>query len=1496
MRLRNYILYVLVILSLPCIETKAQLLINEFVASNSSGGYYDAVNDNYPDWIEIFNNSDSEIDLGGYYLTDDLDDLNKWKIAEGTNIAARGFLLFLADDLDTANHANFKLNAEGESIGLSNGEKILLDSVVYMPQRTNISMGRTENNLAAWAYFPEPTPNARNSTTAYTGKALAPVLSEPAGFYEQAVIVEMVSPIETASIRYTLDGSSPTEYSAVYSAPVTINSNTVVKAICVEDGQMTSDVVSHTYFIGEHTTLPVFSFSMSPSKANAFPFESENDAHVEYFDQAKTQIISQNIGVRITGLVGIHPMRTFSLYARTEYGNNRLDHRFFKDKTITSFKNLVLRNGGYQDYSYTYLRDGLIQSFVIDNLDLDYQAYQPVIVYKNGEYLALMNMREKLNEFYVEGNNHVDKDSIDFLEYQTDPPIDVLMGDADHFTAMMDFIENSDLTQQGNMEYLETQMDVKNYLDYYMLQIYCANADWPDKNCKIWRPKKAGGKWRWMIFDVDYGYGFRFPVETNMYEYLYQLEEPFYHNRPWVTVIFRKIMENEGARNYYLQRFNALLNTTFHTERALFLVDSLKAQIEPEIGRHIDLWGAQPYGIPSMDAWQSYCDTLYEFAHKRPQIARMNMMNFYNLEDTVSIKVKSEGGTVYLNNLAYCKDSIEGKFFKNIPIQLKAVPDPGYRFEQWLDLPDSLSSSLSFTAVSDTNIVAIFSPISANILKGVFERDTVLSDTSEAYISTGHLVIPAHTKVLIEEGVRLLMPEACNIYVYGTLIIHGTEVNPVLIDAYSGSWGGICLNHSTGKSQFDHLVIKNATTGGDPELYKGAISAYFADMDLSNTLIKNVPANGVYAQYSNVSVNACQFQSDGTCDLINVKYADTAIVENSVFKDSKMADTDAIDFDDVRTGIIRNNKIYNLIGENSDGIDIGEGASNVEIYENLIVNCSDKGISLGQASSMSVYRNVLYSCGNGIAVKDFGSSAMIYNNTLVDNAIGISCYEKNLGSGSGTANVLNTILADSKISSLIERNGGEIFVEYSLSNTDLLFGAGNLYDDPALANPGLLNFELLPGSPCINTGNPDSPLDSDGSRADMGAYFVSNWPETHEDLIINEFYSNSSFEDPQDWIEIYNKSKSGIDLSGWYILDGGNNYFRIPDDIYLDSSSYMVICKDTSDFKNFFGSVTNLCGNFDFSLGIARDEISLFNEGFNPVKHLRYDENNLWPESKEKLWLSVALIDTSLSATHGINWRTGYKIYGTPGYSNIPPRISGLYLNEICGGEQTIYADNFGEYEDWLELYNSGENEVNFGGLYLTDDLKNLCKSRIPQNKPDSTIIASKGFQVLIADGEPEQGVLHLDFRISSSGEELGLIQLVGLDTAILDQVIFGEFSLGNSIGRRTDGGTPWEKQRFTPGSSNYAMDTEKYDEFSVSVYPVPANNILYLSLPETVEGQVDIQMVNALGQIVKSEGGIAFVPGQLISMDVSFLQEGVYFLKIRGGDSIFVKQIIISR
>ena len=1393
------------------------------------------------------------------------------------------------------NHTSFKLNADGESIAISNRDKVIVDSVLYMPQTTNISMGRLPGDPSVWAYFPEPTPNAINNTAAYSGRAMAPFLSTPAGFYDLPVSVELESPSQSA-IYYTLDGNIPTSASNLYSGPVVITSNTVIKAICTEAGKMNSEPVSATYFIGEDISLPVMSFSMSPGLAGGFPYDTETRAHVEYFNGDHTRVISQDIGARITGLVGIHPLRPFSLYSRSEYGKNRLDHRFFHSKNITSFKNLVLRNGGYQDYSYTYLRDGLIQTFTEGYLDLEYQAFRPVMVFKNGDFHGLFNLKEKENEYYIENNAGIDHDSVDLLEYQTEPPIDVLCGDAEHFNVMMDFINNTDLSIQENMDELDKMMDVKNYLDYYMLEIYCANADWPDKNCKIWRPRTPEGRWRWEVFDVDYGYGFRFPVETNMYEYLYNLEEPYYHNRPWVTVIFRKIMENNSIREYYLQRFCALLNTAFNTDRALQLTDSLKAQIEPEIGRHIDKWGSQPYGIPSMEDWQNNCEVLYDFARRRPFYARKSMMDFFQLEDTLTVKIESAGGTVFVNDLKYCSDSTEGIFFKDIPVQLVAVPDNGYKFAGWNNPSDTADPSITFKPVSDTSITALFSPVCQNILEKVFLNDTLLSDTSSPYVARGDIIIPAHIHVSLKEGVKILMPEGCNIYVYGMLTVDGSEELPVHIDAYNDTWGGICLDHSTGVSEFDYLILENATSGGDPEIYPGAISSYYAGLKLNGVVIEKVPANPIFCQYGNIEVKNSRFQSEGTCDLINIKHADSAIVERSVFLDSKMVDTDAIDYDDVKVGIIRNNAIHNLIGDNSDGIDIGEGCQNVEVYENLITNCGDKGISVGQASKITAFRNVIFSCYNAIAIKDFGSFAEVTNNTLVNNSIGISCYEKNLGSGVGSTTVLNTILADSKIYSIVQRNNGYIQVDFSISNTDILAGTGNLYGDPELSSPYQFNFQLLAGSPCIDQGSPDSPLDSDSSRADMGAYFVTSWPVINEDIIVNEYYSQDSGSDPFDWIEIFNKGGDSIDISGWFIKDGSSKYFRIPENTQLGGQQYLVVCKDTNNFRSFFHSDQRLIGNFNFTLGLSRDDINLFNGVYVPVKSIMYDEDSNWPDSKDKIRLSVALIDTSLTEDDGRNWRTGYKMYGTPGYSNLPARITDLFLNELSGAAQSGYLDEFGEYEDWIELYNQGGQEVNFGGLYLTDDGDDPTKSRIRQNSPDSTSIQSGGYKVLFADGTPDQGILHTDFRISADGEELGLVQLVGLDTIWLDHVVFGALSQGNSLSRINDGGALWVQQAPTPGYSNHSSSLLSQEDLQVTIYPNPASNSIHIRLGKDTGGEIDIQVVNILGQVDMLTSGVYSASGQEITLDISHLEPGIYLLKVGTAGKRSVHRIIKTR
>lgn len=1474
---------------------KSQLYINEFVASNSSEGYYDDIFDDYPDWIEIYNAGKNAIDLSGYYLTDDLTDLNKWKIPSDHIIESKGFLLFIADGNDTLNHTCFKLSADGESIGISNKKKQLLDSVIFMPQTSDISLGRSVNDIAEWLYYTTPTPGSTNTTDGYTSRCMSPEFSVSAGFYDAPIQVELGSPNSSAVIHYTTDGSEPDNTSIIYSEPISIDSNTVIKAICFENEKIQSEIVTNSYFIGEDVSLPVISFSMDSLYTSSFPPKTEIEVHFEYFDEEHEQQVSQYTGARRTGYVDIYPLRTNSLYARSEYGESRINYPLFKNRQLTAYKNIVLRNGGYTDYQYTYFRDGLIHSFAVNRLDIEYQSYQPVLVFANGGYHGLMNMRDKQNEFYLENTWGVDKDNIDFLEYQTESPIDILAGDTVHYHNMISFLESADMTLDENFETLKTMIDINNFMDYYMLEMYSANSDWPDKNCKIWRPREDDGKWRWIMFDTEYGYGLYWSVTVNMFEYLYNTNNEIFHNRYWVTIIFQKFMENESARNLFLQRYCALLNTVFSNQNALHLVDSLKNRIEPEMERHLDKWGTRDYGIGTINQWESNCKVLYNFARKRPACVRENIMDFYGLSDTVSVTLTSNGGTVYLNDFEYCSDSVTGYFFKDIPFQLKAVPDNGYQFVKWENISGTANDLVTFTPDSAITIRALFEPVYSNILPSVFTSDTILSDSVNPYVATGHLIIPANINLTLENGVALLMPEDCNIYVYGSLTVNGTENSPVIIDGYSSIWGAVCFKNSTGLSELNHLTLENATTGDDLLFYTGAVSAYNAEIKMDGAVIKGVTVNSVFAQYSTISIMNSYFQSNGTCDLVNIKHCDSPVVENCCFMDSKMEDTDAIDFDDVTNGVIRNNKIYNLSGgTNSDGIDIGEESTDVLIYGNLITNCSDKGISVGQESEVTVRHNVIFNCAKGVGVKDYNAFAEITNNTIYNTTIGVACYEKNLGSGTGNASVENTIIADASLSPVVEKNGGEITVNYSLSNTIPLSGTNNLNEEPCLTDPYMLNFKLSDDSPCINSGNPDYPLDNDSTIADIGAYYSSISTNKVAELLINEFYSNSDDDDPQDWIEIYNKGEADLDMSGWYVLDNSTSFLKMPEATILKSKEYAVICKDTADHVSFFGADDNLIGNFDFNLGNSSDMIRFLDDNYIPSNLIAYDEDDGWPDSDDKVKISVALIDTSLSLTESINWRTGYKRYGTPGYSNTPPRISNIYINEIVGTSQDVYPDNAGEYEDWIEIYNANDEAVDIGSLFITDDMTNPALSQIRQNEPDSTTIPANGFIVLFADRDTEQGVLHLDFKISSSDEQLAIVQLVGLDTVIIDQVSYEELEADSSYGRTTDGGDTWKNLTYTPCETNSFSSSGKI-EIASAVYPNPTTGYVYIGLTNAFGKDVRIQIVNMLGQVILQQNfyNLSYTP--VLQMDLSAIQGGMYFIRIDTNENILVKPIIVN-
>ena len=930
---------------------------------------------------------------------------------------------------------------------------------------------------------------------------------------------------------------------------------------------MPSSIITHTYFINENITLPVISISTDPENlwndeigiycigtngitgygvtANYWQ-NWERPINIELYEPNGNIAFNINAGISIGGMRRNMKQKSFRIFARNKYGTAEINYKIFDDKPINKFKSIILRNGGLPDFTSTIFRDGMMQSLLIGQMDIDYQAYKPSVVFLNGEFWGIYNIREKLNEDYLASNHGVNPDNVDLLECNAH----VIEGDALHYNTMLNFIISNDMTLPTNYNYIKSQMDVDEYLNYQISQIYFANYDWPGLNIKFWRPKAENVKWRWLLFDTDAGFGMWGQYYYNEIEHATAIDGPGWPNPPWSTLLFRKLLENNEFKNEFIQRLASYLNTTFEPERVIHIIDSLKINIHPDMPRHITRWKDEDSSdgvcVASVSEWESEVDVLREFANLRPAYVRQHIINKFGLSGTVELIVNTIGeGKVKINNVNIPDSSFTGIYFKDFPIHLKAIPKVGYKFVNWQGISNDDTSEISFILTQNSTITAIFDYTDESIIPSEVSTNMILTQSESPYIALGDIVVDSNVTLQIEPGVEILMPDSANIIVYGELIMNGTENNPIYIKPNltvgTYKWGAICIHNATDTTKLSYVRIEGASYGRDKITFKAAVSGFNSDIILDNVFIKDTN-QPFYSQYGDIMIKNSTFRSTQICDLINIKYANSALVENCDLRGNDAYDTDAIDYDGINNGIIRGNNIYGFFGLNSDGIDIGEGAANILIENNLIYNCSDKGVSVGQASSAILKRNVIVNCYQGVGVKDSLSYARIDQNTFYGNGTAIACFEKIFGNGGGSADVVNTILSNSYESSYFVDEFSSINITYSLSNTNNLPGEGNILAVPLFVNANIYNLELLPNSPCINSGDPASPLDPDGTLADMGAYYIYNTPD-EVSIIINEINYNSPIEyDSEDWVEFYNKGETTVDMSGWVFKDQNNDH------------------------------------------------------------------------------------------------------------------------------------------------------------------------------------------------------------------------------------------------------------------------------------------------------------------------------------------------------------------
>ena len=277
--------------------------------------------------------------------------------------------------------------------------------------------------------------------------------------------------------------------------------------------------------------------------------------------------------------------RSLSIFARGQYGLSEIEYPLFPDRPYEKYQAFILRNSG-NDFLSSNIRDVTLTS-LMDGSGLETQAYRPVVTYVNGLYWGLLNMREKMNEHYLASRFGIDPNEIDILG----PFNELIQGSDVDYKSMLNFLESNSLASDENYQWISEQVDIDNFIIYHVAQIYFDNTDWPGNNNKQWRPKN--GKWRWMLYDTDFGFGTWSTVafQNNTLAFALEPNGPFWPNPPASTLLFRSLVENTTFRNKFVNQFADELNSRFLPERVGEHIENVAANVASEIPDHYTRWG-----------------------------------------------------------------------------------------------------------------------------------------------------------------------------------------------------------------------------------------------------------------------------------------------------------------------------------------------------------------------------------------------------------------------------------------------------------------------------------------------------------------------------------------------------------------------------------------------------------------------------------------------------------------------------------------------------------------------------------------------------------------------------------------------------------------------------------------------------------------------------------------------------------------------------------------
>lgn len=569
------------------------------------------------DWVELYNGSEREIDLTGWHLTDKLEEPKRWAL-RGT-VKAGEYLLVKEE--------SFSLSASGETLYLYDEEGTLIDCFTFAALEPGVTCGRLgEDPFTERVLYDRPTPGKANSQSRYTGYAPTPILSETGLYHKAAFPLTAKAAGEEAVLRYTTDGSVPTEKSALYTGEVVIDRSMSFCIRAFEAGKLPSRPVYGQYLFEEPHTVPVVCLSADPKEFSALYNVKEKEQVTEkggyfsFYEKDGSLGTAFPCGIKAKGRGSLSfPQKSLTIKLRGKYGQKSAGYPFFGEEGL-SYYSLCLRSGG-QDIDGAIIRDSLI-SRAAEGLHVDAQASRPVAVYVNGEYYGLYALNEEMNADYFVTHYGAVKEAMEVISQSHTEK----SGSAEAFLAL----RKEAVKAKGKGEAFEAfcaQVDVEAFTEYAVIQTLTGNSD--TMNQKYARSADGKVSWRPILFDLDFAYAY--PNMNTMGQYF---KDDGFRPREDSTLriqndIYKGLYANESWRAAFAEKFVELAYGAFDTERMLALVDEMAAEIRPEMERQIARWGMHA----SIEDWEAEIQKLKTIIAYRRETALGQMQKTFGLTD-----------------------------------------------------------------------------------------------------------------------------------------------------------------------------------------------------------------------------------------------------------------------------------------------------------------------------------------------------------------------------------------------------------------------------------------------------------------------------------------------------------------------------------------------------------------------------------------------------------------------------------------------------------------------------------------------------------------------------------------------------------------------------------------------------------------------------------------------------------------------------------------------